>query len=323
MGLICASNSSSSWKKHAAALSCFKKFLSETNSQCSWPIEANTMEKFIAHAAVTQKLKHSTIKSYISSLVFYQKLRGLDTTESSSFISAVMLKGIKNLEFYRDLVKPARKAMTMPVLKILSHRIAVSEWQKSRKQVYWTAFTIAFFGSFRFGELLSVTATSFNSNETLLWRDVVVEKDAVILHVKVPKSKKEGGEFIELFEIKNNPYCPVHAIKKLKSISKFSSDPNSPVFRFDDGNFLSSYVLNKTLLTLLEPVLGDSAKLFSGHSFRAAVPSALSNCPELASDSDIMSWGRWSSSSYKLYTRLNSNQKRHIYQKMISALEKQ
>jgi hypothetical protein len=140
----------------------------------------------------------------------------------TGFVSKTMLKGIKNLEFYRDLTKPARKAMTMPVLKLLSHQVAVSSWEKICKQVYWTAFSVAFFGSFRFGELLSEeSATSFNSSETLLWKDVVVEKDTVILHVKVPKSKNKNGEFIELFEIPGNPYCPVSALKKLKNMSNF------------------------------------------------------------------------------------------------------
>jgi hypothetical protein len=323
MGLICASNSLASWKKHSAALNCYKKFLLEKNLLCEWPITASNLEKFIVFAVNTQKLKHSTIKSYISSLNFYQKLRGFDTQQSNSFISAVMLKGIKNLEFYKDLIKPARKAMTMPVLKILSHAVATSSWEKIQKQVYWTAFCVAFFGSFRFGELLATTATSFNINETLMWRDVVIEGDTAILHVKVPKSKCENGEFIEIFEIENSRYCPVSALKKLKMLSKFSSDPNSPVFRFEDGTLLSSYLLNKTLVDLLTPQLGDKARMFSGHSFRAAVPSALASSPDIASDNDIMNWGRWSSQSYKLYMRLNSNQKRHIYRKMISAIYRQ
>jgi hypothetical protein len=61
-----------------------------------------------------------------------------------------------------------------------------------------------------------------------------------ILHVKVSKSKCENGEFIELFEIENRRHCPVSVRKKLKALSKFSSDPNSPVFRFEDGTLLSS-----------------------------------------------------------------------------------
>jgi hypothetical protein len=321
MGLICASNSLASWKKHAAALNCFKKFLSVKNLQCEWPISAKILEQFIVFSSQTQKLKHDTIKSYLSSLNFYQKLRGLEPEKS--FISTVMLKGIKNLEFYQDLIKPARKAMTMPVLKLLSHAIATSDWSKTCKQVYWTAFSVAFFGSFRFGELLSTTATSFNISETLMWRDVVFEEDAAILHVKIPKSKNEKGEFIELFEISDNRYCPVSALKRLKAISKFSCDPNSPVFRFDDGTMLSSYFLNKTLVSLLTPVLGETAKMFSGHSFRAGVPSALANSPEIASDSEIMLWGRWSSRSYKLYMRLNSKQKRHIYKKLLMAINNQ
>jgi Phage integrase SAM-like domain len=323
MGLIYASASTSSWKKHIAALNCYKDFLEKTKEISVWPISSELMSKFIVFAAKKRNLKHDTIKSYISSLRLYQKLRGLDCDKIDNFIPSVLLKGVKNLQFYQDLAKPARKAMTMPELKILSHRIAVSNWQNSYKQVLWTSFCIAFYGSFRFGEILSPSVNSYNIHETLLWKDVTVGKDFVILRVKIPKSKNMNGEFVELFQIKNSSYCPVKAIKRLKEISKFSSDPLSPVFRFDNGTFLCSYNLNKLLIELLTPVLGVSARLFSGHSFRAGIPSALSNCPDLASDEEVMCWGRWNSKSYKLYERLSSNKKRFIFSKLLSALEKQ
>jgi hypothetical protein len=235
----------------------------------------------------------------------------------------MMLKGVKNLEFYKELTKPARKAMTMPVLKILSDAIHKQNWPRDSKQIFWTALTVAFFGSFRFGELLSQKSDAFNSNETLLWKDVILKDKEAVLHIKVPKSKNEKGEIVNLFEIENSAYCPVKALKRLKTISKFSSDPNLPVFMFENGKMLCNTVLNRTLVSLLEPVLGESAKFFSGHSFRAAVPSALSNCPDLVNDEEIMSWGRWSSNSYKLYMRLNSMQKKHIYSKLLLALEQQ
>ena len=62
--------------------------------------------------------------------------------------------------------------------------------------------------------------------------------------------------------------------------------------------------LNTSLVKLLQLVIGDSAVLISGHSFRAALPFALTNRPDLASDKDIKQWGRWSSASFQLYTRL-------------------
>ncbi len=59
--------------------------------------------------------------------------------------------------------------------------------------------------------------------------------------------------------------------------------------------------------------MGDSAKEYSGHSFRAAIASALAENTTLASDTDIKKWGRWSSEAYMIYTRLKLEQKRAIF----------
>jgi hypothetical protein len=72
------------------------------------------------------------------------------------------------------------------------------------------------------------------------------------------------------------------------------------------------------MVSLLERHIGNSAKNFSGHSFRAAIPSALASSPSLASDSDIMLWGRWSSESYKAYVRLKHNARKEIFNKIVS-----
>jgi hypothetical protein len=46
----------------------------------------------------------------------------------------------------------------------------------------------------------------------------------------------------------------------------------------------------------------------------------MANNPNLASDEEIKSWGRWNSGSYKLYTRLRQNQKRSIFDKITTIL---
>jgi len=73
---------------------------------------------------------------------------------------------------------------------------------------------------------------------------------------------------------------------------------------------------------LLRPVIENAADLISGHSFRAGVASAMANDPEAAKDRDIKSWGRWSSESYLLYTRLKLKQKKALFNKIKSVLEK-
>ena len=202
--------------------------------------------------------------------------------------------------------------MTLPLLKILGHQIAASDWSEDSKQVLWTAMTVAFFGSFRFGEILCSSPSKFVENESLLWKDVIFKEDSVLIKIKIPKSRNAKGKFVDLFTIPNCTFCPVLALK--------ARNPLSPVFEFASGLLLTSGSLNTSLVKLLQPVIGDSAVLISGHSFRAALPSVLANRPDLASDEDIKRWGRWSSASFQLYTRLKPLQRRIIFSKIVSAI---
>jgi hypothetical protein len=264
-------------------------------------------------------LKQTTMKSYLGSLLFFHKLRNWNTENFSSFIVKTMLKGAKNLEFYENLAKASRKAMTYPLLKVLSHEIAGSGWTEDSKQVLWTAMTTAFFGSFRLGEILAKSKSAFNVNETLLWRDVKFSTGAVTITVKVPKSRKAKAEYIDLFHLPDTRYCPILALKKLRALHSTHTE-DTPVFSFTDGTLLTPSMMNDTLVTLLQPHLGDEAVLYTGHSFRAALPSALASCPEISSDESVKLWGRWTSDSFKSYTRLKLNQRKYIFEKIVQSL---
>jgi hypothetical protein len=218
------------------------------------------------------------------------------------------------------MVKPSRKVMTLPLLKLLGHQISISKFSRLDKQVIWSASLLAFFGSFRFSELLPPSANSFNSFETLLWNDVVFKDDSIIIRIKIPKSRCSQGEVIDLFEIENSNVCPVSALRNLKKQAN-NPNPNMPIFTMSDGSFLSLPVLNTYLYDFFYPLIGDEANLISGHSFRAALPSALANSPDIANDSDIRSWGRWNSSAFKRYTRLKPRQKRVIFSKILASLK--
>jgi hypothetical protein len=231
-----------------------------------------------------------------------------------------MMKGAKNLDLYSSISKDCKKVMTLPLLKILSHRIALESWSELDKQCFWTAFAVAFYGSFRFGELVSQNGRIENKKETLLWSDIVFGKDFVVLHVKVTKTKVKNGEYVDLFLQEENAYCPMKALARLKRLN-LHCNPDTPVFKLQDGSLLTTGRVNSTLQLLLEPVLGEQAKLVTGHSFRAALPSALAAQPEVASSEDIRIWGRWNSNCYALYTRLKLSQKRAIFNKILAVLK--
>jgi len=93
-----------------------------------------------------------------------------------------------------------------------------------------------------------------------------------------------------------------------------------PVFMFDSGELLTKVCFNEKLRQLLEPTLGAKGKCFSGHYFRAGIPSALAKHPELVKDHHIMGWGRWDSPAFKIYTRLRTDQKKFIFSKAVSVL---
>ena len=115
----------------------------EKNVNLVWPLGVDSVCNFIAWATGEKKLKASTVKSYLSSLNFYHQLRGWGFQASSNTIVKAMLRGASNLELYRGLAKPAKKVMTLALLKILGHQISKLDWSARDKQVVWAAFTVS------------------------------------------------------------------------------------------------------------------------------------------------------------------------------------
>ena len=233
-----------------------------------------------------------------------------------------VLKGRNNLEIYQAEAKATRKVMSLPLLKLLGHEIAKCDWNKNSKQIVWTAFTMAFFGCFRMGELLAKSEKSYCPEDTLLWKDVkFVGKDHIIIHVKCAKSRRKEGEFVDLFQFEGHKVCPVKALQELKNSSS-GLDLNMPVFRFSNGLCLTIKSVNGLLTMLLEPYLGENSKEISAHSFRAGIPAVLARFPNESNTDEIMGWGRWKSKECYTYTRLRTEQKRATFFKIMDFLNR-
>ena len=220
-------------------MNCFQKF-DDSNPSCHpWPLSGASISEFVTWAAVTQKLKAQTIKSYLSSLKFVHKLNNFPCENCSGFIPDTILKGIENLEFYSSILKESRKAMSLPLLKLLGHEIARADWTTVNKAVVWSACTIAFFGSLRMGEILAKSPDSFNPGENLLWSDLSFKKDSILLHVKIPKNKTKKGEFVDIFEFVGHNCCPVSAITNLRKLKGPNGLGHTPVFCLENGKLLT------------------------------------------------------------------------------------
>jgi hypothetical protein len=258
---------------------------------------------------------------YLSDLKLAHNLRGLETEIFNDFFIKSMLKGAENLALYKNISKRARLIMTLPLLKILGHEIAKSSWSSDSKRVFWSACCLAFFGSFRMCEILMSSEKNF-SEEHLTWSRVKFsDADYATIHIGLPKVNKFlSGDFIDIFKIENESFCPFACLWNLRKTKKLFVQKNFPVFMFDNGTFLTTDRFTKTIRLLLSNHLGANAKMISGHSFRAGIPSALANNPNLLSNDDVCKWGRWNSDCFKNYTRLKISARRVIFKKLCLAV---
>jgi hypothetical protein len=226
-----------------------------------------------------------------------------------------MLKGAANLDSYRKNNKAEKTPITLSMLKLIGHEICTSDWSPGKKAVFWAACTVAFFGSFRLGELLCSSRSCF-TKDNLVWSDITFNgNDSVTVHVRHPKTNKKGGEKIEVFSFKGHNCCPVKALKKL---AEAKVHDYLPVFAFTDRDFLDKKFFTDTVLSLLDKhIPGHSARC---HSFRAGIPSALSARPDLVSTDEIQQWGRWSSNSYKAYALHAHLARKDIFRKYEEAI---
>jgi hypothetical protein len=184
--------------------------------------------------------------------------------------------------------------------------------------VVWTAYTVAFFGTLRLGEILHHSETFFDPLACLLWDCVkFLECGSILIHLRFPKSDSKEGDFVDIFPFPG--CCPVEALIGLVD-SRPGVSKKAPVFQFSSGKLLTVAKFTAIVRSLLARHLGPKNELVSAHSFRGAIPSILSKFPDVVSSTDICNWGRWRSSAFQDYTRLKQKQKLTLFQKVVKAI---
>jgi len=316
--LMSAAFSKSSWNKHEAALSSFALFSHTHRQYRDWPISYAAASSYISWAVNVKQLKGSTISSYISSLKTVHILKALDCSGLEDKRLQYLLKGAANLDIYSEKIFSSRRAMSFPILNLLGNALAASTiLLPEDRQMLWSAFTLAFFGSLRFGEILACSATTWVKGDTFLWEDVnFFGSDQIVLKLK--NTKTSAVEFVDIFAFTGKSACPVKALSIHRSNANAAL--SDPVFRWKSNKNLLIQEVNAQLSTLLHPYLGSASSGISAHSFRAALPSLLDKHPNAASVEDLKGWGRWTSTAYTAYTRLKPERKRAVFNNMLSLL---
>ena len=323
--LVLFSTSKSTWSKHCSAWKLYENFCEDFQVSFRLPIPVEFARAFVTWAACRKNLKSSTIKSYISSLNVAHTLSSTPNCNLNSDKCVKMaLKGAENLSCLNFAVKPDRLPMNIHLLKILSHRLAETDWPKIEKQIIWTACTISFFTACRMGELVPFYEKGFDPATTLVWENVkFMENGDVLMFIPYCKTTGFNGKLLDIFRIEGNKFCPAASIIRLMKMVEKNAyfSQNIPVFSLPSGKNLTRKRLNFVLKNLLYDFTDENSKI-TGHSFRAAIPSALSSFPDENSMKDVKDWGSWESSSCDRYLKNERAKKKILFGKIVSCLNR-
>ena len=227
-----------------------------------------------------------------------------------------LLKGYENAKFYHNKKPKTRKAITFHLLKKLKNKTRSFFSNKLISKTFWCICSLAFFGCFRLGEILTKNKNSFDPASDLLWKDVKIHRKSVSINIKTQKVTSGYPNKIYLFNFKNKHLCPVRSIKSLKHAqSKLNLfNPDWPVFRTGKTAFVAQKDINR----FLKNSFPNSN--ISGHSFRAGIPTSIANFPDLTNDNHAMGWGRWRSKAFASYQKSKKKQKKWVFRKIEKAL---
>ena len=320
--------SDSSWGKYRTALNHLKATERETGRDMSLPLREETVLWYVSFLSTTRDVTAKTTEGYLDGLKMIHLAMGIHIPSLKSPLVKLALKGhdkVKMLKSFETVSsKPHRRAITLELLKFFVNFLHEKITSSFNLWAYYALAVVAFFGSFRMGELISKRAGSFDPCLTLLNRDVgftqcTLKENEVIPSVsfliKSPKVERPGrGQKMELISI-SDPLDPVSAISKYNSMKNTAGllDPGMPFFVLESGACIHSDALNRLLRQSFSPLL-DEKDSITNHSFRAGLVSHMRewNFSEL----EIKMQGRWTSSAWELYCKLPSSERRDMTSKL-------
>ncbi|XP_073421270.1 uncharacterized protein, partial [Dendrobates tinctorius] len=232
------------------------------------------------------------LNNFLSGLAFGFKFRGLrDLTKSFLVLQAV--KGWRR----NWRISDKRRPVSYEVLLILGEHLREVCASPGEVILFKLAFSLAFFGAFRLGELVSPSRFKKGG---LLRQDVDVFGDRLEIILHSSKTDRGGrGCKLVLFEVSGSPLCPVSCMRNFGAGRGSITDP---LLVHEDGSFLSRFPFVTIFRRCLE-IGGISAREYSGHSFwiGAATEAARKGLGE----DMVRRIGRWELVRFRSYVRPN------------------
>ena len=248
-------------------------------------------------------LAAATIKTYLSGVRQVQLALGFaDPRLSLMPRLQQILRGVRVEQGKAGRTPRPRLPITPGILKKMKE-VWESEGASWDTTMLWAASSVAFFSFCRSGELTVPSEESFDPSAHLTVDDISVDdlKKPSVLAIKLKKSKTDPfrkGVKIALGRT-HNELCPVSAL--LSYLQRRGKKPG-PLFLWNDGRALTRESFVKAVRGALQKA-NLPADQFAGHSFR--IGAATTAATMGLEDSLIQTLGRWKSTAYLLYIRLD------------------
>jgi hypothetical protein len=262
------------------------------------PASMDTITLFISHLR-SLNLAYKSTKLYLAAVANLH----VENNLPSDVISAPgIIRVMRGYKRQVGVTRRTKTAITIDVLRKLKNSIASSDFKLQDQRMLWCASTTAFYGLLRVSEFTSPGARSFDPATTLCFTDVNIHHDSIQLFIKSSKCDPYRHGTSVLIGSSGTSICPVRAMRKY--LQTYNSEPNSPLFMFQSGIYLTRQRFNVLLKYLLHPCVPNS-RLFSSHSFRRGCASSLA--AKNISSETIQMAGRWRSSAYQEYLATNAS----------------
>jgi hypothetical protein len=243
----------------------FVAFQQHAGKAFDWLLSKEALQAFVGYSLIEKKLKPTSVKTYLSSLVKLHKLKSYpDFKLEDGTIAALLYRAANLLMSGPAPLSMNRRVMTLPILQLFGHQLVASRWLNNTQQTIWAACLGSFFSSARMGELLAPHEVGLDPTTSLTWNCVQFRVDgSMLIHIRLPKISTKEGNFLDLFPFPDPPYCLVAALTKMfwqqKQKEAGHGRPGQAIFTYTLGKQLNREGLNVALKVLQEPIFDPKA----------------------------------------------------------------
>lgn len=252
-----------------------------------------------------QGLAHSSIRTYLSGIRQLQIAHGFkDPAIDQMPRLHQILKGVKLERGKQGKPSRSRLPITPSILRKLKSIWLGGNMNHSFEAVMlWAASLTTFFSFCRSGEITVENENKFDPSIHLSLADVAVDDayspSVISLNIKCSKTDPSRIGYQVVLGSTRDDLCPVVAL--LAYLARRGEKPGA-LFQWRDGTPLSKSKFVEAVREALS-MAHLPAEEYAGHSFRigAATTAAMAG----VEDSTIQTLGRWKSTSYLLYIRMD------------------